>query len=436
MTQANRSATGSPAITGNPWVGSTLTVDTSGIADPDGLTKVSYAYQWVRGSTDISGATGSSYTLVDDDLNSTISVKVSFTDDGGNAESLTSPPTMSVVAAPVLNTVPAFGSSTYAFSVAEDAEVNTAVGSVSATDADSDTLAYTITAGNGDGKFAISGGTGAMTVAAALDYETASSYALTVQADDANGGTATATVNVTVTDVLDTPPDSLLFIAYARTHESVSLTWGKPEDASITGYRVLRRQKDADPPQQLSVLVENTGSTATEYTDRTVTADTAYQYQVRSINAFGVSSGGLTVDVRTLTDPDAPDPDLNFDRSTVDNTRDITLDTDNDNPTGVWSDGNTMYVIDYTDKKLYAYALPQRAYKSTADIDLHTDNSAPRSLWSDGTTIWVSDSSDNKLYAYTLSSGNRDHRQGIQPGQRQHRFPGRLVRWHDHMGGG
>ena len=99
------------------------------------------------------------------------------------------------------NRAPEFGSATYSFSIAEDAVTGDAVGSVSATDADDDSLTYTIESGNGDGVFAIDGGTGAITTAAALDHETTPSYTLTVQADDGEGGTATATVTVTVTDV-------------------------------------------------------------------------------------------------------------------------------------------------------------------------------------------------------------------------------------------
>ena len=41
----NNSATGAPAITGTAEVDETLTADTSGIDDEDGLTGVSYAYQ-------------------------------------------------------------------------------------------------------------------------------------------------------------------------------------------------------------------------------------------------------------------------------------------------------------------------------------------------------------------------------------------------------
>ena len=108
------------------------------------------------------------------------------------------------------NRAPEFSSATYNFSVAEDTATGTAVGTVSATDADSDdSLTYTIESGNGGGKFAIDGSSGAVTTAGTLDHETTPSYTLTVQADDGNGGTATVTVNVTVTDVAETLPGPL-----------------------------------------------------------------------------------------------------------------------------------------------------------------------------------------------------------------------------------
>lgn len=100
------------------------------------------------------------------------------------------------------NSAPSFGSSSYSFSVAEDAATSTAVGTVSATDSDEgDTVSYSVTAGNDAGKFAIGSSNGQITVAGTLDYETVSSYTLTVEASDGNDGTATATVAITVTDV-------------------------------------------------------------------------------------------------------------------------------------------------------------------------------------------------------------------------------------------
>ena len=87
-------ATGAPTIVGTVEVGETLTVDTSGISDADGLTNVSYSYQWVsydgNSYTDIQGATDSTYTLVPADEGKAFKVRVSFTDDAGFRESLTS----------------------------------------------------------------------------------------------------------------------------------------------------------------------------------------------------------------------------------------------------------------------------------------------------------------------------------------------------------
>ena len=102
---ANREATGLPTISGTPQVGETLTADTSGIADEDGLTNVSYSYQWTAGGSDIDGATGSSYTLTASEQGQTIQVRVTFTDDRDNEETLTSIATAAVAPAPVPLTV-------------------------------------------------------------------------------------------------------------------------------------------------------------------------------------------------------------------------------------------------------------------------------------------------------------------------------------------
>ena len=96
----NSPATGKPTIGGTPQVGQTLTADTANIVDQDGLTGVSYTYQWIAGGTDIDGATGASYTLTASEQGQTIQLRVAFTDDAGNAETLTSIATAAVAAAP------------------------------------------------------------------------------------------------------------------------------------------------------------------------------------------------------------------------------------------------------------------------------------------------------------------------------------------------
>ena len=115
---------------------------------------------------------------------------------------------------------PVFDEASYAFDVAEDAEVNDDVGSVSATDPDEDDeVSYAITAGNTGSAFAIDDETGDITVAAALDHETTDEYTLTVEAEDSTGGTDSVTVTVMVTDVVEDPPP-------APTGVDASLTGG------------------------------------------------------------------------------------------------------------------------------------------------------------------------------------------------------------------
>ena len=97
---ANNPATGAPAIGGTAQVGEALSVDTSDIGDSDGLTNVSFSYQWLADDGNISNATASSYTPVEADEGKTIKVRVSFTDDAGNPEVLTSAATAAVAPVP------------------------------------------------------------------------------------------------------------------------------------------------------------------------------------------------------------------------------------------------------------------------------------------------------------------------------------------------
>ena len=97
-TAVNSAATGAPTVSGTVQVGETLTADTSGIADADGLDAAAFTYQWLADDADIAGATGSTYTLVEADEGKTVKVRVSFTDDGGNDETLTSAATDAVAA--------------------------------------------------------------------------------------------------------------------------------------------------------------------------------------------------------------------------------------------------------------------------------------------------------------------------------------------------
>ncbi len=116
-----------------PQVGDMLMVNTDAIVDEDGLENATFLYQWFRVEgdssarssrnvtgnimvTDIPGATLATYMLVAADEGAQIGVEVSFTDDAGNPETLTSAATGAVIAAaipdrtaPVASWLPRFG---------------------------------------------------------------------------------------------------------------------------------------------------------------------------------------------------------------------------------------------------------------------------------------------------------------------------------------
>ena len=92
----NTPAGGYPIISGALWVGETLVVITALMTDTDGLSNATFEYQWMANGSAITGATGSSHTLTDGETGKGISVRVTFTDDAGNQESLTSKQTETV----------------------------------------------------------------------------------------------------------------------------------------------------------------------------------------------------------------------------------------------------------------------------------------------------------------------------------------------------
>ena len=214
---------------------------------------------------------------------------------------------------PFCNNAPQFSSESYSFAIAENAAVGSAVGTASATDADGDSITYSISAGNGGGEFAIDAASGAITLAAALDYEKTTSYALTVTANDGNhAGTDTASATVSVTDVLDTPPSAPTGLSASHSSGTFTaswsaveganlyrvgyriagagdewmnlptLSWDKPADDLITGYRLTRRAQGSDEV----ATIEIKGRAATIYADSGLSANTKYIYRVHAIDYF------------------------------------------------------------------------------------------------------------------------------------------------------
>ena len=110
-----------------------------------------------------------------------------------------------------------------ALEVAENSASGAVIHSFTATDADGDSIIWSL-GGTDAGLFAISA-SGQLSTAAVLDYEESASLTFTVQASDGNGGADTATVNVSVTDV-DEDPECHVDV------DTPALPWA----ASGTGY--------------------------------------------------------------------------------------------------------------------------------------------------------------------------------------------------------
>ena len=87
----NTEPTGLPTIAQE---GLTFVADVAAIADADGVENATYEYQWIdvdgMTDTDITNATDRTYTVTAADAGKTIKVKVTFTDDAGSREELTS----------------------------------------------------------------------------------------------------------------------------------------------------------------------------------------------------------------------------------------------------------------------------------------------------------------------------------------------------------
>ena len=95
---ANQEPTGLPIISGTVGVDQTLTANTDGIADADGLTRVGYSYEWLVDDTAVSRGAGKAYTVTESDVGKRIKVRVTFADDRGHVEMVTSAETATVPA--------------------------------------------------------------------------------------------------------------------------------------------------------------------------------------------------------------------------------------------------------------------------------------------------------------------------------------------------
>ena len=157
------------------------------------------------------------------------------------------------------NTAPVFteGSSTTR-SIAENTVSGTNIGTaVSATDADNDTLTYSL-GGTDASSFSLVSTSGQLQTRAALDYETRSSYSVTVSVSDGNGGADSITVTISVTNVNEGVPNNApRFTAGTSTTRSIA-----ENTASGTNLGTAVSATDADTGDTLTYTLSGTDASA------------------------------------------------------------------------------------------------------------------------------------------------------------------------------
>ena len=189
---------------------------------------------------------------------------------------------------------------------------------------------------------------------------------------------------------------------------SATLSWDAPNNAAITGYQ-YRVNHNATPSGRMSGwgnvwhTLPNSNATTTSHTFSGLSLDREYRYRLRAVDAVGPSpkapNAAPWYASATMPGPSDRRPSQDFDTLSA---------AGNDHLDTIWSDGTTMWVTDYTDNKLYAYKMSDKARDTAKDISLHTNNGDPVGIWSNGITMWVSDLTTNKLYAYNMSTKARD----------------------------
>ena len=105
----------------------------------------------------------------------------------------------------IANTAPEFEAETAERSVEENTAAGMYIGAaVAATDAENDTLTYTL-GGDDMASFDIDSATGQLMTMAALDFETRQTYMVTLKAEDSFGASDSIMVTITVTNMDEAP---------------------------------------------------------------------------------------------------------------------------------------------------------------------------------------------------------------------------------------
>ena len=278
------------------------------------------------------------------------------------------------------------------------------------------------------------------TVSIADDEEQEDAETLTVSAAGGGESIASATLTIAASDAPLADDAALSALSLS----GIALTF----EADVLDYAV-----DA-PPETTSTTVTATRSDP----DATVEIDGAAGTE----RTLPLAVGGTTIGVTVTAEDGATSRAyaVTVTRARASQDFEGLAAAGNGRPRGIWSDGETLWVVDPRERQLYAYSmatgqrLPERdratgaqgwvqgiwsdgattwlldssgnearAYRQSdwrrrgsRDIALAAGNDLATGGWGDGATLWVAEAVDGRAYAYSLAYGTRDAAKDIDLG--------------------
>lgn len=279
--------------------------DTLRYAITAGNTNNAFAINATTGSIQVANP-----AAVDFETTPTFTLTVSVTDNGGDGSG-TAGTGLSDTATITINLTDANDAPNIvnqAFQLAENSPNATVVGMVQASDQNAgDSFTYAITAGNTDGAFAINANTGVLTVAnaAALNFEAAASFPLTVTVTDTGNLSRSATVTVNLQNVNETPTvsDQSFFVPLnSSAGQSVgTIAVTDPDAGSSFTFEVLTSNAPAGV-----IAVNSTTGAITVANPAGLVAQAVYTLTVRVTDLAGAGlsdEATITLNVSANTAP-------------------------------------------------------------------------------------------------------------------------------------
>ena len=328
------------------------------------------------------------------------------------------------------NTAPSFGATSTTRSVAENTEPGQAIGGpVAATDPDSgDTLTFSLEDRDDAAAFDIDSDSGQLRTSAALDYETRSSYSVTVVAEDSEGASASIEVTISVTDEDENEPpsfdptDNMRSVAEnTEPGQAIGdpLTATDPEGNPLT-YSLGGTDADAFDIDEANGQLRT--SAALDYETRT-----SYSATVVAEDSEGASAS-IEVTI-SVTDEDENEPP-SFDPT--DNMRSVAENTEpgqaiGDPVTATDPEGNTLtYSLGGTDADAFGIDEANGQLRTSAALDYETRSSYSATVMAEDSegasasievTIAVTDEDENEPPSFDPTDNMRSVAENTEPGQ-------------------